>query len=225
VNDLSSNIAGDFNVATQEKTYTAKAIIITTGGEYSKLGVEGEARYTGKGVSYCATCDGFLFHDKEVAVVGGGDTAVTDALELSQHASKVTVIHRRDQLRASDVLQKKAFAEPKLHFQWDSIVNKIVGDEMVTGLEIKNVKTGQVSTLNLDGVFIAVGVKPNSSGFSKVVDIDEDGNIIVLDTSLRTKTAGIFAAGDIRQGSPRQVSSAVGDGAVAALSAYKYLKE
>ena len=225
VTGISQNSSGGFNVAVQEKMYTAGAVIITAGGEYSKLGVEGEDKFTGKGVSYCATCDGFLFRGKDVVVIGGGDTAITDALELSHHAAKVNVIHRRDQLRASDILQKKAFAEPKLQFFWNTVVDKIIGDAMVNRLQLKNVKTNEISTLTADGIFIAVGILPNSRNFSNVTDIDNNGNIIVLDTSLRTKTPGIFAAGDIRQGSPRQVSSAVGDGAVAALSAYKYLKD
>jgi len=224
VTDITNNAGDGFNIVASGKQYISAAVIITSGGAYSKLGVKGEEKFTGKGVSYCATCDGFLYRDKEVVVVGGGDTAITDALELSNHARKVTVIHRRDKLRASDVLQKKAFADAKLHFLWDSVIDTIDGDGIVSTINVKNVKTGELSKLNTDGVFIAVGVVPNSSGFESVVDIDSNGNIIVTDTALRTKTPGVFAAGDIRQGSPRQVSSAVGDGAIAGISAYHYLK-
>jgi len=225
VTDIINNASNGFNIVASGNQYKSAAVIITSGGAYSKLGVKGEEEFTGKGVSYCATCDGFLYRDKEVVVVGGGDTAITDALELSNHARKVTVIHRRDKLRASDVLQKKAFADTKLHFLWNSVIDTIDGDGLVSTINVKNVKTGELSKLNTDGVFIAIGIVPNSSGFESVADIDSNGNIIVTDTALRTKTPGVFAAGDIRQGSPRQVSSAVGDGAIAALSAFHYLRE
>ena len=224
VAEVKTNPDSSYSVNCADSTYTTNTIIIAAGAEYAKLGVAGEGEFIGKGVSYCATCDGFLFHGKEVAVIGGGDTAITDALELSQHASMVSVIHRRDQLRASHALQQKAFSNDKLKFIWNSIVEKIAGNDMVTGVGVKNVKTGEASMLKVDGVFIAVGVKPNSKIFSNVVDIDENGNIIVLDNALRTKTTGIFAAGDIRTGSVRQVSTAVGDGATAAMAAFKYLK-
>jgi thioredoxin reductase (NADPH) len=207
--------AGDFEAAT---------IIIATGSEYRKLGVDGEERLSGRGVSYCATCDGFFFRDRDVAVVGGGDTAITDALELSQHASKVYVIHRRDQLRAGEVLQRRAFAHPKLEFIWNTVLEEALGEQMLSGLKLRNVATGQQSILKVDGFFIAVGSIPNSRGFSNILELDGTGCIITNGT-MATSTPGIFAAGDIRSNSPRQISAAVGDGAAAAMSAFKYIQE
>ena len=212
------------DVLTSDGDFEAEAIIIASGSEYTKLGVSGEEKLVGRGVSYCATCDGFLFRDREVAVVGGGDTAITDALELSQHASQVYVIHRRDQLRAGQVLQQRAFADPKMKFIWDTIVEDITGEETVSGLKLRNVKSGEISTLRMDGVFVAVGLKPNSQCCADVVDSDETGHIIT-DELMATSVPGIFAIGDIRRNSVRQVSSAVGDGATAAISAFKYLRE
>lgn len=211
-------------VITEEAIYEADAVIIATGANYTKMGLENETRLTGRGVSYCATCDGFFFTGKEVAVVGGGDTAITDALELAHHASKVSIIHRRDQLRAGDVLQKRAFEQPKINVIWDSVVDDIVGDEMVTALKIKNVKTGNISDLSVDGVFVAIGSKPNSKNFTGIVDADDAGYIIV-DQRMATSVPGIYAAGDVRQNSNRQVSTAVGDGAAAAINAFTYIQE
>lgn len=213
-----------YGVITTEGNFEAEAIIIAAGSEYRKLGVAGEAKLLGHGVSYCATCDGFLFRDLDVAVVGGGDTAITDALELSQHADKVYVIHRRDQLRAGQVLQQQAFAQPKLKFVLDTVVEDITGEGKVNGLRLRNVKTGKISALRVKGVFIAVGLKPNSQCFSNIVDLDETGHIITNEL-MATSVHGIFASGDIRRNSARQVASAVGDGATAAISAFKYLRE
>jgi thioredoxin reductase (NADPH) len=212
------------SVVTGENTFETDAIIIAAGSEYSKLGVPGEDNYIGKGVSYCATCDGFLFREKEVAVVGGGDTAITDALELAQHVSRLYLIHRRDQLRAGQVLQKRILDNPKVQFKWNTIVDEIRGDTMVKDLKLRDVKTGDVSTLTVSGVFVAVGVKPNSRNFNNIVQLNENGQIIV-DQFMGTSVPGIYAAGDIRINSPRQVSTAVGDGATAAISAFKYIKE
>ena len=199
-------------------------MIIAAGSEYRRLGVPGEEKLLGRGVSYCATCDGFLFHDLDVAVVGGGDTAITDALELSQHASKVYIIHRRDQLRAGQVLQKQALAHPKLKPVWDTVVDEITGDNKVSGLKLRNVKTGKITDLQVSGVFIAVGLNPNTQAFADIVELDENG-LIKTSEMMATSAPGIFAVGDIRKNSPRQVASAVGDGATAALSAFKYLSE
>jgi thioredoxin reductase (NADPH) len=201
-----------------------KSIIIAAGSEYRKLNVAGEERLSGHGVSYCATCDGFFFRDREVAVVGGGDTAITDALELAQHCSKVYIIHRRDQLRATKALQEKAFSQPKMEMVWNTVVDEIVGDKMLKSLRLRNVKTGQSSDLEVDGIFIAVGIKPNSQVFSQLVTLDEDG-LIVADELMSTSAPGIFAAGDIRHNSFRQVITAAGDGAAAATSAFRYLQE
>ena len=213
-----------YTILTTEGNFEAEAAIIAAGSEYRKLGVPGEEKLLGRGVSYCATCDGFLFHDLDVAVVGGGDTAITDALELSQHASKVYIIHRRDQLRAGQVLQQQALARPKLEPVWNAVVEEIVGDNKVSGLIIRNVKTGEITKLEVAGVFVAIGFEPNSQYFADVVELDETG-LIKTNELMATSAPGIFAVGDIRKNSPRQVSSAVGDGATAALSAFKYLRE
>jgi len=213
-----------YNVSTTEGNFEVAAIIIAAGSEYRKLGVIGEERLSGHGVSYCATCDGFLFRDREVAVVGGGDTAITDALELTRHTKKVYVIHRRDQLRAGQVLQQRAFAQPKLEFIWSTVVEEVLGEKMLSGLKLRNVKTGQQSNLKVDGVFVAVGLMPNSQQFFNILELDDTGYIIT-DEMMATSAPGIFAAGDIRRNSPRQVASAVGDGATAAMSAFRYLQE
>ena len=213
-----------YNISTTEGDFEATAIIIAAGSEYRKLGVRGEERLLGHGVSYCATCDGFFFRDQEVAVVGGGDTAITDALELTRHVKKVYVIHRRDQLRAGQVLQQRAFAEPKLDFVWSTVVEEVLGDKVLEELKLHNVKTGQHSTLKVAGVFVAVGLMPNSRNFFNIVDLDDAGYIIT-DETMATSAPGIFAAGDIRRNSPRQIGAAVGDGATAAMSAFKYVQE
>jgi thioredoxin reductase (NADPH) len=213
-----------YNVSTTEDSFEAAAIIIAAGSEYRKLGVLEEERLSGHGVSYCATCDGFLFRNREVAVVGGGDTAITDALELSQHAKKVYVIHRRDQLRAGQVLQQRAFAQPKLEFIWSTVVEEVLGEKMLSGLKLHNVKTGQQSILKVDGVFVAVGLMPNSRSFFNILELDDAG-YIVTDETMATSAPGIFAVGDIRRNSPRQVAAAVGDGVTAAMSAFRYLQE
>jgi len=213
-----------YSVITSQGSFEAEAVIIAAGSEYRRLGVPGEEKLLGRGVSYCATCDGFLFHDLDVAVVGGGDTAITDALELSQHASKVYIIHRRDQLRAGQVLQKQALAHPKLKPVWDTVVDEITGDNKVSGLKLRNVKTSEITDLQVSGVFIAVGLNPNTQAFSDIVELDETG-LIKTSELMATSAPGIFAVGDIRKNSPRQIASAVGDGATAALSTFKYLRE
>jgi len=213
-----------YGVSTTEGNFEAMSIIIAAGSEYRKLGVTGEERLSGHGVSYCATCDGFLFRDREVAVVGGGDTAITDALELSRHAKKVYVIHRRDQLRAGQVLQQRAFAQTKLEFIWSTVVEEALGDRLLEGLRLRNVKTGQQSNLQVDGLFVAVGLMPNSQQFFNILELDDAG-YIVTDETMATSAPGIFAAGDIRRNSARQVAAAVGDGATAAMSAFRYLQE
>lgn len=213
-----------YTVHTGDCDFKAEAIIIAAGSEHRRLGVAGEEKLLGRGVSYCATCDGFLFRSRDVAIVGGGDTALTEALELSQHASRVYVIHRRDQLRGGHVLQQRAFADPKLKFVWNSVVEEITGEGAVSGLKLRNVKANEISTLPVGGVFVSIGLVPNSSHFASVVKLDNSGNIIT-DELMATSTAGIFAAGDIRRKAVRQVSTSVGDGAIAAMSAFKYLHE
>ena len=210
-------------IAADGRSFEAKAVIIAAGSEYSKLGVPGEETLVGHGVSYCATCDGFFFRKREVAVVGGGDAAITDALELVQHASKVYVIHRRDELRAGEVLQKRAKAQPKIKFIWGSVVEEIVGGEVVKALKLRNVKTKKSSTLEVAGVFVAVGLKPNSQHFANILKLSKTGHIST-DGTMATPVPGLFAAGDVRQSSARQVATAVGDGATAALAAFNYIK-
>jgi len=213
-----------YAVSTTGGNFEAEAIIITAGSEYHKLGVAGEERLSGRGVSYCATCDGFFFRNREIAVVGGGDTAITDALELTQHASKVHVVHRRDQLRAGQALQQRALTHPKLEFIWDTVVEEILGEQRLNGLKLRNVKTDRQSVLKVDGVFVAVGLMPNSRIYSNMLELDDAG-CIVTDETMATSAPGIFAAGDIRRNSPRQVAAAVGDGVTAAMSAFKYVQE
>jgi thioredoxin reductase (NADPH) len=215
---------GNYSVITNDGNFEAEAVIIAAGSEYRKLEVPGEEELLGRGVSYCATCDGFLFRNLDVAVVGGGDTAITDALELSEHASKVYIVHRRDQLRAGQILQQKALAQPKLEPVWNAVVEEIIGDNKVSGLSLRNVKTGKITKLEVAGVFVAIGFEPNSQSFADVVELDENG-LIKTNELMATSAPGIFAVGDIRKNSSRQVAGAVGDGATAALSAFKYLRE
>lgn len=213
-----------YNISATDGDFEAIAIIVATGSEYRRLGISGEERLVGHGVSYCATCDGFFFRDREVAVVGGGDTAITDALDLTRHVKKVYVIHRRDHLRAGQVLQQRAFAQPKLEFIWSTVVEEIMGEKLMSGLKLRNVKTGQSSILKVEGIFVAVGLVPNSQQFFNILELDDTG-YIVTDETMATSAPGIFAAGDIRRNSPRQVTAAVGDGATAAISASKYIQE
>jgi len=205
-------------VNTAEGDFIAQAVIIAGGSQFRKLEVPGEGEFLGKGVSYCATCDGPLFRDKAVAVVGGGDTAVTDALSLSKFVSSVKVIHRRNQLRASKVLQRKAQTEPKIEFIWDSVVTEVKGKEKLTDLVLKNTKNDTISLLAVDGVFVAIGLVPNTEYLRGVLPLDEGGYIITTEL-METTVPGIFAAGDIRHNSVKQAIVAAGNGAVAALSA------
>ena len=211
-------------VKTTEGNFTAKAVIIASGSERHKLGVPGEKEFTGKGVSYCATCDGDFFKELPVAVVGGGNAAITEALHLSKLASKVIVIHRRNQLRATRILQEKAFSEPKIEFLWDTIVEEIEGEDLVKRIKLRQVKTGQNSALDIDGVFVSIGFKPNTGYLKGILSLDASGAIITNDR-LETNIPGIFAAGDIRQNSARQVITAAGDGATAAIYAEKFIIE
>jgi len=211
-------------VRTTEGDFTTRAVIVAGGSVRSKLGVPGEAEYAGRGVSYCATCDGAFFRDKTVAVVGGGNVAVSEAIHLTHFASKVIVIHRRNQLRADRILQEKVFADPKIEMRWDSVVTEIKGEDFVSELKLKNVKTGQESTLPVDGVFISMGLKPETDYLKGVLLLDDSGYIVTTER-METEVPGIFAAGDIRHNSGRQAICAAGDGATAAMSAERFLRE
>jgi thioredoxin reductase (NADPH) len=211
-------------VKTTKGNFTAKALIIASGSERLKLGIPGEEKLTGKGVSYCATCDGPFFKEKPVAVVGGSDAAITEALHLVKFASKVIVIHRRDRLRATRILEERARMETKIEFLWNSVVEKIEGEDAVKRLNLRQVKTREKSTLDVAGVFIAIGFKPNTEYLKGVLPLDKAGYIITNDR-METKIGGIFAAGDIRQNSAQQAITAAGDGATAAIFAQKFLTE
>jgi thioredoxin reductase (NADPH) len=209
-------------VKTSQGDFAARAVIIAGGSERQKLGVSGEAEFTGKGVSYCATCDAAFFRDKTVAVVGGGNAAITEALHLSKFASRVTVIHRRNQLRAARILEEKAVAEPRIEFLWDTVVEEIVGEALVNRIRVRHVTTGQESFLDVSGVFISIGFKPNTDYLKDILTLDATG-AIVTDDRMETNVPGIFAAGDIRSNSIRQVIAAAGDGATAAIYAERYI--
>jgi thioredoxin reductase (NADPH) len=211
-------------VNVDDAQYEADALIITGGSERVKLNVPGEKEYTGKGVSYCSTCDAPLFKGKEVAVVGGGNVAITEALHLAGFASKVTVIHRRDKLRATKVVQDRAFAEPKLKFVWDSVVEAVEGSDFVERLKLRNVKTDKTSDLKVGGLFVSIGLRPNTEYLKDIVELDKIGQVVV-NARMETSAPGVFAAGDIRADSIRQVIAAAGDGAVAAVSAHQFLSE
>ncbi|HXZ30265.1 MAG TPA: thioredoxin-disulfide reductase [Dehalococcoidia bacterium] len=209
-------------IKSSEGDFIAESVIIASGSQFRKLAVPGEDRYVGKGVSYCATCDAPLFKGKTVAVVGGGDSAVSEALYLSKFASSVKVIHRRSQLRASKIFEERATAEPNIEFIWDTVVTQIEGDGAVKQLRLKNTRNDRISILELAGVFVAIGSKPNSAQWRELLALDEEGYIIT-DELMGTKIPGIFAAGDVRHNSARQAITAAGDGATAAISAARFL--
>lgn len=217
-------IDGGFEIRTDGGPFFCNAVIIATGTSPRKLNVPGEDTFTGRGVSYCAVCDGAFYKDKVVAVVGGGDSAIVEAIYLTRFASKVYVIHRRDQLRAEKILQERAFANSKISFIWNTVVQSIEGEKRVELLKLRDVKTGEVSELHVDGIFVYIGSTPNSSMVKDLVAMDENG-FIITDNFMRTSIPGIFAAGDVRSATFRQLATAVGDGAIAANSAEKYLGE
>ncbi len=211
-------------VKTTEGDFTARAVIIAGGSERTKLGVPGEEKFTGRGVSYCAVCDAAFFSEKPVAVVGGGDAAITEAIHLAKFASKVTVIHRRSELRAARIMQERAFAEPKINFLWNTVIESIDGEELVRRLILRQLTTGEQSSLAVSGIFVSIGFKPNTGYLKGILRLDATGAIIT-DDRLETSVHGIFAAGDIRHNSGRQVIVAAGDGALAAINAEKFITE
>jgi thioredoxin reductase (NADPH) len=204
--------------------YLADAVIVATGAQAKWLGLPSEQQYQGRGVSGCATCDGFFYRGKEVVVVGGGNTAVEEAIFLSKLAAKVTIIHRRDEFRAEKIQQDRLFANPKINVVWDSTVEEITGDgKVVTGAKVKNIKTGKVTDLKTDGVFIAIGHKPTTELFQGQLEIDKDGYIVTKPDSTLTNIPGVFAAGDVKDKVFRQAVTAAGMGCMAALEADKYI--
>ncbi len=210
-------------VTTNKGRLETKALILACGATPRKLGIEGEELLTGKGVSYCATCDGPFYRDQEVAVIGGGDTAVEEAIFLTRFASSIHLIHRRDELRAIKLLQERAVAEEKIQFVWNTVPTKVLGKNGVDAVELKNVKTGELSRKDVQGIFIFVGTQPNTELVKGLVDLDENGFIKTSD-HMETSVPGVFAAGDIRSKILRQISTAVGEGAEASFSAQRYIE-
>jgi len=217
-------VRGDTKIVTTSKEeLETRAVVLACGASWRRLGIEGEDRLIGKGVSFCATCDGPFYRDEEVAVIGGGDTAVEEAMFLTRFASKIHLVHRRDKLRAVKVLQERAMAAEKIQFVWDTIPLRIIGENGVEAIELKNVKTGDVSQIEVHGVFVFIGTLPNTELVRELVDLDKNG-FIVTNPRMESSIPGIFAAGDIRSKAFRQISTAVGDGAEAAFAVEKYLE-
>lgn len=219
-----SNRNGFWEVNSGGNTYSARTVIVATGSVYRRLNVPGEDRLSGRGVSYCATCDGAFFKNLKVAVVGGGGHALTEALYLTKFAESVKVIHRRNKLRGEKILQERIFENEKVEVIWDSVVEEMSGKEKLEFVSLKNVKTGEASRLNLDGIFIAVGMDPNSDFVKGVLDLDKWGQIKV-DRDMSTSQPGVYAAGDITDSCPEQMAVAVGSGVIAALSVIEYLEK
>jgi len=213
-----------FTIKTYGNTYNAKTLIIATGVSPRLLGVPGEAKFKGRGVSYCATCDGFFYKDKTVVVVGGGDAAVEEAIYLTRFASKVYIVHRRDQLRAQKIIQERAFKNDKIEFVWNSVVTEVLGDEKVTGVRVKDVKTNEETVIAADGMFTYIGNVPNTKLFEGQLELDERG-YIVTDRQMHTSVPGVFAAGDVQERTLKQIATAVGTGAIAAMEAEKFIAE
>jgi len=213
-----------FLVKTYTKTYEAETLILAMGADHKKLEVPGEVEFTGKGVSYCATCDGFFYRGKDIHVIGGGDSAIEEALFLTRFANSVTIIHRRDALRAGPLLERRARANPKIRFLWDTVVEEIVGRERVQNLRLRNVKTDQQFEVPTDGVFISIGHVPNNALIADQVELDEQG-YVRIDWKMRTSVPGVFAAGEIADPHYRQIITSAAMGAAAALQADCYLNE
>jgi thioredoxin reductase (NADPH) len=221
---LGVRLEGNWKILeTAEGEIAAKALIIATGADPKTLGIPGEEEFRGRGVSYCATCDGAFFQGVPVVVVGGGDTAVEEGIFLTKYASTVTIIHRRDALRAEKIIQDRAFKNPKINFLWDAAAVEVLGTQQATGLRVRNLKTKEERELAAEGVFIFVGQRPNTDFLKGLVATDQAG-FIQTDQFMKTNIAGIFAVGDVRQTPLRQIATAVGDGAIAAVYAEKYIE-
>jgi thioredoxin reductase (NADPH) len=220
--DLSSR---PFTVQVGTAEYTSRSIIISTGASAQMLGLPNEERLLGHGVSTCATCDGFFFREHNIGVVGGGDTAIEEALFLTKFASKVTVIHRREELRASKVMQDRAFANPKIDFQWNSVVEDVIGESKLEGAHVRDVVTGELHELPLTGLFVAIGHIPNTDLFKGQLEMDENGYIITAGSSTRTSVEGVFACGDVQDHVFRQAITAAGTGCMSAIEAERWLAE
>jgi thioredoxin reductase (NADPH) len=214
----------EFAVKTSEGDFSARALIIAGGSNKQKMEVPGEKEFTGRGVAYCATCDAPFYNNKRVAVVGGGNTALYEALHLAKFASNVTLIHRRAELRATPVVQERAQKEPKINYLWNTVVETVEGNDFVEKLKLKNTVTGEKSEIQLDGVFVAIGLKPNTEYLKGLIEMDPQG-MIVTDDRMQTSVPGIFAAGDIRHNSIRQVVAAAADGAIAAVRVKNLIDE
>lgn len=213
-----------FTLESYGKKYKCKSLIITTGATHRKLNIPGEKEFAGRGVSYCGTCDGWFFKGKDIVVVGGGDSALEEGLFLTRFANSVTIIHRRDELRAGAILEKRALANPKIKFIWDTVVTEILGDDAVNAVKLKNVKTDEERIHITDGVFIFIGHSPNTKMFSDQLELDDQGYIII-DKFMETSIQGVFAAGEVADPSFRQVITSAGMGAAAAIQATRYLEE
>ncbi|MFJ2646046.1 thioredoxin-disulfide reductase [Streptomyces sp. NPDC087420] len=222
---IAVDLTGDIKTVTDTAgtVHRAKAVIVTTGSQHRKLGLPNEDTLSGRGVSWCATCDGFFFKDQDIAVVGGGDTAMEEATFLSRFAKSVTIVHRRDTLRASKAMQDRAFADPKIKFAWDSEVAEIHGDQKLSGLTLRNTRTGETSALAATGLFIAVGHDPRTELFKGQLDLDDEGYLTVAAPSTRTNLSGVFGAGDVVDHTYRQAITAAGTGCSAALDAERFL--
>ncbi|MEV7570263.1 MULTISPECIES: thioredoxin-disulfide reductase [Streptomyces] len=222
---IAVDLTGDIKTVTDTAgtVHRAKAVIVTTGSQHRKLGLPNEDVLSGRGVSWCATCDGFFFKDQDIAVVGGGDTAIEEATFLSRFAKSVTIVHRRDTLRASKAMQERAFADPKISFAWDSEVTEIHGEQKLSGLTLRDTKTGATRELPVTGLFIAVGHDPRTELFKGQLDLDEEGYLKVAAPSTRTNLTGVFGAGDVVDHTYRQAITAAGTGCSAALDAERFL--
>ena len=213
-----------FQVWVRDTVYEADAVIVSTGARSLMLGIDAESRLLGHGLSTCATCDGFFFRGQQIAVVGGGDSALEEALFLTKFADKVTVVHRRDALRASKIMQDRAFANPKIEFLWDTVVDDLLGSDRLEGAIVRNVHTGATSTLDVSGLFVAIGHRPNTDLFAGVLNTDENGYLVTVPGSTYTNVEGVFACGDVQDHTYRQAVTAAGSGCMAAIDAERWLE-